>query len=135
MLTVIFSKYVQPSKVIVRSMANSEVGILLANLETSNPEMHRVMVQLLELVRKNAPELSEHVKYGGIMFSFNDEDCGGIFASKKHVSFEFSEGYKMNDPESLLNGTGKYRRHLKFESTEDIERQHVEVYVRQMTNT
>ena len=58
--------------------------------------------------------------YGGIIFSLAD-DFGGIFVYKNHVSFEFSYGYKLDDPSKLLEGNGKYRRHLKIKSIEDLE--------------
>ncbi|MBL1419565.1 MAG: DUF1801 domain-containing protein [Alphaproteobacteria bacterium] len=63
--------------------------------------------------------------YGGLVFELEDAvhktQIVGIFISKKHVSFAFTNGYLLNDPESLLEGGGKYRRHLKLRSFNDID--------------
>jgi hypothetical protein len=74
--------------------------------------------------------LDESMMYGGIMFSL-DEDFGGIFVRKNHISFEFGNGYTMKDPDKLLEGTGKFRRHLKIIAFSDIEDKKVEFFVRQ----
>ncbi len=38
--------------------------------------------------------------YGGIMFSL-DDDFGGIFVRKNHISFEFGNGFAMDDPDKF----------------------------------
>ncbi|PCI86925.1 MAG: hypothetical protein COB24_08185 [Hyphomicrobiales bacterium] len=62
--------------------------------------------------------------YGGLVFELEDAvhktQIGGVFISKKHVSFEFSKGYLFDDPNGLLEGGGKFRRHLKLRSFNDI---------------
>ncbi|MDX1700014.1 MAG: DUF1801 domain-containing protein, partial [Melioribacteraceae bacterium] len=72
----------------------------------------------------------EKMMYGGIMFSLT-EDYAGIFARKNHVSFEFGNGFKMNDPNKVLEGGGKYRRYLKLRSLTDIKDKEVEFFVEQ----
>lgn len=63
--------------------------------------------------------------YGGLVFELEQANhktqIGGVFISKKHVSFEFSKGYLFNDPDGILEGGGKYRRHLKLRSFNDID--------------
>ena len=68
--------------------------------------------------------------YGGIMFSLGD-DFGGLFVYKKHVSFEFGNGIKFNDPQKQLEGSGKLRRHVKLASLADIKDKQVEFFVKQ----
>ncbi len=68
--------------------------------------------------------------YGGIMFSIED-DFGGIFVRKNHVSFEFSSGSQMDDPNNILEGTGQFRRHLKIRSMADIDAKIVKFFVKQ----
>ena len=63
-------------------------------------------------------KMSETFKYGGILFSIND-NFGGLYVSKQHVSFEFTYGYKL-DTELALEGDGKYRRHLKFRTLDEV---------------
>jgi hypothetical protein len=91
---------------------------------------YRILQELRRIVLGASKQISERMMYGGIMFSFG-EDFGGIFASKKHVSFEFSLGHQLDDPAKHLEGTGKFRRHLKIRSLEDIPGKDVQGFVQQ----
>lgn len=86
---------------------------------------------LRDLVFQNFPDTKEKIMYGGIMFFLDKEDFGGLFVRKNHISFEFVKGFLMNDPEKLLEGDGKYRRHLKIKSIDDIKNKEVEFYIKQ----
>jgi len=77
------------------------------------------------------PNATERMMYGGIMFSL-DKDIGGIFAYKKHVSLEFSDGYLLNDPDNILQGSGKLRRHLKLQTVDDTKKKKVSFFVHQL---
>ena len=83
------------------------------------------------LVTERYPNAVREIQYGGICYFDADLLVGGIFQSKKHVSFEFSEGGWMTDPDGLLEGAGKYRRHLKLRSIGDIEVKQVEFFLSQ----
>lgn len=65
-----------------------------------------------------------HPMYGGLVFELEDGNrksgIGGVFISKKHVSFEFSNGYLLDDIAGKLEGGGKFRRHLKLKNLNDI---------------
>jgi len=114
-------------------------------MESTNPQVREFLEQskhgddikyeVLEMLRKivfeHYPEVEERMMYGGIIFSLK-EDFGGVFVYKNHVSFEFSYGYKLNDPEHVLEGGGKYRRHLKLKSLNDIETKKVGFFVKQI---
>lgn len=112
---------------------NPDVKVFLADLEQTDGDKYEIMQQLRKVVHGIHPNIDERIIYGGIMFSFA-EDCGGLFASKHHVSFEFSNGYKMNDPNKLLEGVGKFRRHLKIETRQDIDDKDVAFFVRQFSS-
>lgn len=114
-------------------MQNSEdqkVQKFLDELLIVNPEKFKIVQKLRQKVHKIYPKTNERIMYGGIMFSLV-EDFGGIFVSKNHVSFEFGNGFKMNDPEKKLEGTGKFRRHLKFSKLSDVEDKNVDFFVKQ----
>ena len=64
------------------------------------------------------------------MFSL-ENDFGGDFVSKKHVSLEFGQGYQMTNPTKRLEGTGKFRRHLKFRQLSDIEESKTRYFIEQ----
>lgn len=95
-----------------------------------NQEYYTILQKLRDIVFSVYPDTTERMMYGGIMFS-QKEDFGGIFVSKKHISFEFGNGYSMQDPDKVLEGTGKFRRHLKITFLNDIENKNVVFFVKQ----
>ena len=109
---------------------NEQVKKYLEEIMMINDEQFNILQKLREIVFNVNPKTDERIVYGGIMFSLND-DFGGIFVRKNHISFEFGNGFTMNDPDKLLEGTGKFRRHLKVRSLSDIDDKKVEFFVKQ----
>ncbi|MGI9271211.1 MAG: DUF1801 domain-containing protein [Woeseiaceae bacterium] len=77
-----------------------------------------------EIIEEISPDAGRRSMYGGIVFESvagNPKTmvCGH-FTYKNHVSLEFSNGYQLCDPEKVLEGKGKYRRHIKLTSQSDI---------------
>ena len=89
----------------------NQIDKFMKELSTSDFEKYEILVWLRNIVWDTFSKISETFKYGGILFSLK-ENFGGLFVSKKHTSFEFSYGYKLTS-KLKLEGTGKYRRHLK----------------------
>jgi len=94
-------------------------------------EKYDIVILLRDKVKQLNLTISERMMYGGIMFSLK-EDLGGIFVYKNHVSFEFGLGYNFKDPDQLLQGKGKFRRHLKIKDVNDKSFIKVEFYIKQM---
>ena len=105
---------------------------LLEDWEQVAPDKAAIVQQVRKLVFSVLPTASERVMYGGIMFTL-DTDFGGVFVYKNHVSAEFTNGVHMRDPENLLEGGGKLRRHIKLHSLDDIENRKLEVFIRQVS--
>jgi len=110
---------------------NEKVQGFLDKIKETDSLSYQILQALRKIVFEHYPQISERIMYGGIMLSLK-EDVGGLFACKKHVSFEFGAGYLFEDPDQLLEGGGKFRRHLKFRSPEDIQLKKVIFFVRQM---
>jgi hypothetical protein len=91
---------------------------------------------LAELVGEIAPDVRLVPKYGGVVMCPNVGDdksfVGGIFSYKDHVSMEFSKGVDLDDPDTLLEGSGKLRRHLKFHSMDDITAKNPRAFLEQV---
>jgi len=104
------------------------------SIEVLNSTKHQILNKLREIVFENYPKVKERIMYGGIIFSLN-EDFSGVFVYTNHVSMEFSKGYLFDDPKSLLEGKGKYRRHLKLRSLDDIEIKKVDYFMKQIKKT
>ncbi len=109
---------------------NKQVQEFLEEIMMFDDEKFNILQKLREIVFRNYKKTEERMMYGGIMFSFKG-DFGGLFVRKKHISFEFGNGFRMNDPNKILEGTGKFRRHLKIKSLADIEEKKVDFFVRQ----
>ena len=121
----------------IRTMENEsqkKVALFLEGIRVLSEEKYQIIMDLRKMVSKINPDVKERMMYGGIMFSLADDDLGGIFAYSKHISFEFGLGYKFNDPDHLLLGKGKFRRHLKIESMNDRSFSMVDYYISQMFN-
>lgn len=103
----------------------------IERIEGLDTTKYHILQKLREIVFEHYPKSKERIMYGGILFSLED-DYGGLFVYKNHVSFEFGNGYTFDDPEKVLEGGGKYRRHLKFKSIDDIETKSVDFFVKQI---
>jgi hypothetical protein len=106
----------------VINLEQRSVQSLLDDIRLLGP----AQIELVEAVRASVkaaiPGVGEAVKYGGILFHADpDRFFCGVFAYKAHVSVEFSQGSKIDDPWGHLEGGGRYRRHLKLTSVADIE--------------
>jgi len=118
----------------IRTMENEsqkKVALFLEGIRVLSEEKYQIIMDLRKMVSKINPDVKERMMYGGIMFSLAD-DLGGIFAYTKHISFEFGLGYKFKDPDHLLLGKGKFRRHLKIESMDDQAFIKADFYINQM---
>jgi hypothetical protein len=110
-------------------MTDSRVAQLLDDLRLTNEPMHRLMRQARDLIHASVKGLDEEVKYGGILFSRPTAFCG-LFAHTAHVSLEFGQGAVLHDAHAVLEGQGKFRRHIKLRQAEDMQHKHVAHYVR-----
>ena len=107
---------------------NDRVEALLEDIRLVDPDQHALVSRLRAVILAVGPEVTEEVKYGGLLFSAGRPFCG-VFAYRQHVSLEFSEGAGLADPGQVLEGTGKYRRHIKLRSVDDITGKQVGRYI------
>ena len=85
-----------------------------------NPSLIGVVDAIRSLVKKAIPRATEAMNPWGVpVFEWN----GPLFylrAGKKHVTFGFSRGSALKDPEKLLEGEGRNLRHIKIESVAQV---------------
>jgi len=108
-----------------------EVEALLSQWKQSS-DKYELVQAIRNLILQHHPLVKERVMYGGIMFSLA-EDFSGVFVSQNHVSLEFSQGFLLQDPKNILEGTGKFRRHLKIVNAADIKQKKVEFFIGQFS--
>lgn len=109
---------------------NKNVSDFLLDLQAHSPDHYEIAVAIREIVLKLSPDIDESIKYGGIVFLHDKELTCGIFTYKNHVSLELSKGAEISDQHSVLEGSGKYRRHIKFQELADIMSKKTEYYIR-----
>ena len=86
-----------------------------------------------EMIEELFPKVLKEKKYGGVLYQLPgaDDSFCGVFAYKNHVSLEFGEGYRLSDPGNILQGKGKYRRHLKFTDIDEAKRPVVKKFLKE----
>lgn len=114
-------------------MRNQQVRQLLDDLRLQHPGINDIVTHVRALVLALAPDATEEVKYGGLLYSLDAPFCG-IYAYARHVSIEFSRGCDLVDTHQQLAGQGKLRRHIKLGTVEEITSCHVADYISQAYN-
>ena len=90
------------------------------------------------IIEEICPGAGRRPMYGGVVFereSGNHQTmvCGH-FIYKRHVSLEFTNGYLLEDPDGVLEGNGKYRRHIKLTESSEITEKSVRAMLEQAFN-
>lgn len=87
------------------------------------------------MVSEIAPTCTKRKMYGGIVFEAEPGDpksrFGGYFVYAKHVGVEFSNGVLLDDPDRILQGKGKLRRHVKLTTVQEIETKRLADFISQ----
>ncbi len=107
---------------------NRQVTDFLHDLQAHARDRYDIIEVVRDIFRKHSAELDESIKYGGIVYQRNGELLAGIFAYSSHVSVEFGKGYELEDSHAVLEGKGKYRRHIKLHDLADVKAKHVDHY-------
>src|SRR6056297_1374232 len=86
------------------------------------------------LVIAAVPKSTKVAKYGGTLYTLKpDEKEGqfcGVFPYKAHVQLSFAQGASLDDADGLLEGGGKFRRHLTCKSFDDVDAKVVKRFVK-----
>ena len=97
-----------------------------------------IRAKLDEIIADMVPDAVAREMYGGTMFEVVPGDHStrlfGHFAYKNHVSLEFTEGASFDDPDHLLEGSGKMRRYLKFHSMDEVTAKDPAWFLRQASS-
>jgi hypothetical protein len=98
-------------------MKHSEVTNYIKKAPSPQKE---IMENLRTLIHESIPGTTEEFKWGQPIFKKNKDFCY-LKTTKNHVNLGFLNFEILNDPDSLLEGTGKQMRHVKIKSTEEIK--------------
>ncbi len=91
-------------------------------VKDDNPALQKVVRGVRRLVKAAVPGTRITVNSWGIpTFEAKNPFCF-YMVGKNHVTFGFHYGTSLDDPERLLEGTGKNLRHVKLRTVEDLEK-------------
>ena len=113
---------------------NESIEELLEGFEIVNLELAKIIQSLRKMIFSIAPVSEEKVMYGGIIFSIPGRMFCGLFLRKNHVSLEFDLGYLLKDKNNHLEGSGKFRRHLKIHNKEEIKTKQADKFIKESFN-
>ena len=96
-----------------------------------------LVLQVRALILQEVPHAYEllYDSYNALSMAYSySEDLNDAFCHvatyTRHVNLGFNRGADLEDPNGLLRGSGKRIRHVRVESTEDLEPSHVRDFVR-----
>jgi hypothetical protein len=93
-----------------------------------NPEdVKQIARAVRSLVLERMPGVVEWIDTGNGLGAYGTEKkmsalLFAIIPHKSHVNLQFADGVELDDPDGLVEGTGKRIRHVKFRSLEDVDR-------------
>lgn len=85
------------------------------------PGQKKLVTALRKLVEKAAPTLTETVKWTNGCWVGREWPVAFLHAEDDHLQFGFFAGASLADPGKLLQGSGKYVRHVKIRKPGDID--------------
>ena len=80
-----------------------------------------VIRALRRFVKRVRPELVESVKWGNGCWLDGTKPVAFAYCAPDHVQFGFFGGASLEDPRGLLQGSGRYVRHIKVSSPSRID--------------
>ena len=95
------------------------------------PKNQTIIRALRKFVKRRAPKLQESVKWGnGCWLKGNDPVCY-VYSETDCVQFGFFRGSALEDPKRLLEGKGKFVRHIKVYKAAGIDERSFGALLRQ----
>lgn len=92
-----------------------------AYLADQTPKNRTIIRALRRFVKRVAPDLQEAVKWGNGCWVNEEGPVSYVYSAEDHVQFGFVYGSALKDPKKLLQGEGKYVRHIKLRKTSDLD--------------
>ena len=85
----------------------------------------KIIESLKEMTIELARDANLRPMYGGTVVELETDNpksrIGGFYVYTDYVSFEFANGVQFEDPDGVLEGSGKFRRHVKLRCFDDVE--------------
>ena len=92
-------------------------------MQQHSGELGVIAQDWFELMRACGDDVRELLHDGHPTACVADAAFGYVNAFKAHVNVGFFRGAEIADPEGLLEGTGKFMRHVKLRPERDVDAQ------------
>ena len=110
---------------------------LLRFLDPYDGEIRRLALDVRAVVLQQMAPCKEYIydAYNAVALGYGSTDrlkdgiCH-IAVYARHVNLGFNQGARLEDPEGLLEGSGKQVRHLTLKTVSDLERPEIRMYLR-----
>jgi hypothetical protein len=100
-------------------------------LADQSPRNREVIRALRKFVKHLAPELQESVKWGNGCWVQGKVPVAYVYSAPEYVQFGFFGGAALKDPKGLLEGKGRFVRHIKVRKRSEIDESAFEPLLRQ----
>lgn len=98
----------------------SEDPDVRAYLESVPAEQRPIVDSARELLRDAYPAATETIKWNQLVYEVDGTNRFYIDHFTNHVNLGFMQGADLDDPEGLLEGTGKRMRHAKLRNPKEV---------------
>jgi hypothetical protein len=103
--------------------------------KSQSAENRKIVGALRKLVNEVAPKLEETVKWGNGCWQNDSLPVAYAHCEGDHVQFGFFGGSLLKDTKNMLEGGGKYVRHVKIRSPKEIDAKALTPLIRQAART
>jgi hypothetical protein len=104
-------------------------ALIAAWFDFQSPATRIVAEQLQHAVRAAAPDLTETVKWGNLVFQLDGAAVLAIAPHKAHVNLQLFNGGQLPDAAGALDGTGRGSRSLRCKLNQALDPVQVEMLV------
>jgi hypothetical protein len=104
-------------------------------LAGQTPRNQALIGALRDFVKRVEPGLSEAVKWGNGCWVGGSGPVAYVYSATEYVQFGFFRGSALKDPKGLLEGEGKYVRHIKVRGAADIDERAFAALLRQASRS
>ncbi len=104
-------------------------------LTNNKPEAQELARELRTLIQRLLPKAQEKIYRGWGVADYTFGGTGRGFITigpqKGYVNLYFMDGVDLDDPDGLLEGSGKRLRHVKIRTSEDLKKRALQSLIRQ----
>ncbi len=97
-----------------------------------SPKNKKLITKVPKVISDVAPKIETIVKWGQGCWTEGKNHKVFIHCEPFHIQLGFYTGSKLEDPKNLLQGTGKFVKHVKIFSSEDINETAFKNLIRQV---